>query len=100
VNIPCDRQLDRQDRAVGAHGLDLDAAAEEWPLAGGEMSCESPPMGVARGRRDDELGHLTTERVATAVAEAPLRGRVPLAHAPGGIDRDDAVERGFEDRAR
>ncbi len=55
-------------------------------------------MLVSKMRRDDQLGHLAPDDVLGPVAERLLGGRIELEHAAPVVDRDDAVERRFQDR--
>jgi hypothetical protein len=101
VDTP-DGELHREDRAVRAYGLDLDAVSEH--LAGPCMrtirgpACERSPVGIPVRGWDDELGQLATEDVVAEVAERLLRRLVELEDEALVIDDHDAVERRIEDR--
>ena len=50
-------------------------------------------MAGAQRRRHDQLGHVRADGLAGGVAERPLRGRVELDDAAGGVGNDDTVKR-------
>jgi hypothetical protein len=93
-----DRELDGKHAAVGAHRGDLEARADDGPLAGREIVDQAAPVRLPERRRDDQRGHLAPERLRAGVAERALRGRVELRDPAAVVDGDDAVERGAEDR--
>jgi hypothetical protein len=47
-----------------------------------------------------DRGRLKADHFFRGPAEHPLRGRVPQHHVPVGVERDDGVGGGFDDRAR
>ena len=55
-------------------------------------------MLVAERRRDDQVDHELPQHLVAQVAERLLGRRVEVDDAPLVVDRDDAVERGVEDR--
>ena len=91
------RQLDGELRAAGAHGMDLDALADDPTPARPAVPLEALPMLLAQGERDDDLRQRSAEDLGPRVAEHPLRGRVELGDPSRRIRRDDGVERRVEE---
>ena len=89
-----DDELDREDRAVRPHGVDLDALVEHVRGPGVELARQAA-LGrqLARVRRNDELGHRLPDRVRPGIAEGPLGGGVELDDPPAVVGGDVAVER-------
>src|ERR1700736_4596423 len=56
-------------------------------------------MFLSEGRRNDELGQLSTQDLGTQKSENTLGRGVEFTHDPASVDRDDTVERSFEDGA-
>ena len=94
-----DGDVDGELAAVGAHGGQLDALAEDRALAGFDEMPEGLAVRLAQAGRDHQLDHALADHRGAAVAEGPLRRPVELQNAPLAVDRDDAVERRIEDRA-
>ena len=88
-----DRDLDGQRRAVGALGLELDALVEDPRPSALQQPSQAVAMGVAPGRRNDQLGHVLPDGLGADVAEHPLGGGVELEHRPVLVDRHDRVQR-------
>ena len=93
-----DRQLDRELLAARAHGGELDALADDLVLAGGEIAGKAGLVRLAQRPRDDEVRERAAERRLADYAESALRRRVPLRDAAALVHRDDAIERGAQDR--
>ena len=91
------RQLDGELRAAGAHGIDLDALADDPTLARPAVLLEALLMPLAQGGRDDDRRQRSAEDLGPRVAEHPLRGRVELGDPSRRIRRDDGVERRVEE---
>src|SRR2546427_95943 len=59
--MDADGQLDRELRAVGAHGGHLDAPPDDAAGAGDEIACESGTVRLAQAKRDDHVGQRSTQ---------------------------------------
>ena len=62
-------------------------------LAGSRHAGQTGPVLLAMLGRDDQLRQLDSDRILARVAEGASGGIVPLDHAPGAVDADDAVQR-------
>ncbi len=93
-----DGQLDRDLAAVAPHRAQLEPAAEDAGLAGGEVPRDRPLVRRAEVRRDDQLRDRPAARVGAVVSERALGGGVEVDDAALGVHRDDAVQRDVEDR--
>jgi hypothetical protein len=93
-----DGQLHGKLRAVGPHGVQLDAATEHRAATVLDLARERVAVSGPELRRDDQLRQLAPDRLLAPVSERPLRSRVEVEHPPAGIHRHDAVERRLEDR--
>ena len=91
------RQLDGELRAAGAHGIDLDALADDPTLTRPAVLLEALLMPLAQGGRDDDRRQRSAEDLGPRVAEHSLRGRVELGDPSRRIRRDDGVERRVEE---
>ena len=92
-------ELDREDRAVGAHRLDLDPAVEDVGGPGGEFARFGAGGGeVAQVGRHHQLGHRLADRLGAGVAEGALGGGVELDDPAAVVGGDVAVERRLQRR--
>ncbi len=90
--------LDREQRAVGPHRVDLDPAAEDRRGAAGEAARHPAQMRLAQVRRHDQLDHRPADRLLAGKAEGPLGGGVELHDQAVRVDADVAVERRLQRR--
>jgi len=93
-----DRQLDGEARPVAAPTDHLDRLPQDPGLPGVQVPLETSAVILPQVVGDDQLGHLSTDRLVTREAEEPLRRRVPLDDHPPVVDRDHGVEGGLQDR--
>ena len=93
-----DGQLDGERRAVRSHPGQLQAPVEDRRLLRRDEARERPAVQLAVLGRDDELGQRPPDRVLAPVAEGVLRSGVEVDDPPVVSHRDDAVERGADDR--
>ena len=87
------RDLRGELRAIGPQHTGLPAAIQKRPFAGREEAA----VPLAQGGRDHQRCHLLADDLGPAVTECAFRGRVEFDDASLMIDRDDAVQRGFQD---
>ncbi len=95
-----DRQLDGKLVAVTMKRRQLEALADDRPLAGRQEALDSPPVSLALGHGDDRSGQVSTDRLVAGPAEALLRLWIPVRHDAGRVDRDEGVVRGLQDLSR
>ena len=95
---PGDGQLDRKDRTVGPHPVDLQAPVQAARHAGAQVPAQASPMVRPKLFRDDELGELPAKRLLPTVAERAAGRGVELEDAAPLISQDHAVQRRVDDR--
>src|SRR5207244_9757529 len=83
-----DGDFDRELLAAAAHASQLGALADHLVLAGPEVTLEA----------NHELGEHAAERFLARIAEGALGRRIPFHDAAARVHRDDAIERGTQDR--
>ena len=94
-----DRELDREDRAVLALRLHRPADSDDPLLAGPQIAFEVAVMGLGIGRGHQHVD-VPADDLACGIAEQAL-GRVAEGlHDALGVDRDDGVGGGIQDRAK
>ena len=94
-----DRELDREQGAVGPHALRLDPPAQHAALAGREQARQPGRVRRAEVRRHHDLAERTPDRLLAAVAEDALGRRVELAQHAALVHDDHAIERHVDDGA-
>ena len=94
-----DGQFDRNERAVLAQALDLDAPPDDMRHAAGEIALHAAGMRGAGCCRHDQIAHGAADRLLRTVAEHGFGGRVEFERQPLVIHDDNAVERGDDDGA-
>jgi hypothetical protein len=97
---PRDRELDRDEGAVRAPQLALEALLEDPRVVAVEQALQGAAVCHAPGGRDEQLGAVGADGLAARVAEHPLCGGVELEHGAARVERDDRVQRGAQDGIR
>ena len=93
------RQFDGKLCAVFSQGGHFQPFAKDPALTAGPGAFEPSPMELAQRRRDDQLRHFTAQRLLAGEPERLDRRRIELNDFPIVVDRDDGIERGFENGA-
>ncbi len=92
-----DRQLHGKLGAVAMQRVHLDALVQHARHAGFQVTPHSRAMLLAKTFGNDELGELAALYFRTRPAEQSLGMRIPAGDESLVVDRDHAVERGFDD---
>jgi hypothetical protein len=92
-----DGQLHRELVAVAVQRHQLDALVQQAGDARVDVATHAVAMFLAPPLWDDELGELATHDFGAAIAEHPLRLRVPAGDHALVVDADHTVQRGLDD---
>ena len=94
------RELDRKFRSVGPHGGDFHAPIDEGAAAGLQAVSHAEPVPFPEGRRNDQIIDPMSQHRVACISENEFRRWIELDDPFLGIDRDDAVEHGIQQRAQ
>jgi hypothetical protein len=94
---PRDRQLDYDLAALGGDRWKLHPSAEDGTFPALAKVRETLPVGPAKALGDDQLRQLASYRLASSIPERPFGGWIELQNVSAIVDRDDAIQRRFED---
>jgi hypothetical protein len=77
----------------------LHPVVEHRNVAGADEAVNALDERLAVTLRDDRIGETTADRLLTSPAEDGLRLRVPVPDCAGGIDGDEGIVSGIDNRA-
>ena len=93
------RQFDRELLAIRAHRLQLDPPlAYDLPLSASLHTFHAGPMRRAQMRRHDQIANRAPPGLIRRIAEYRFGSGVEHDHVTFGIDHDDPVQRGGQNR--